>query len=69
MVRPPKDPALGVTLTRTWNGREVSTIKVEGGWEHEGQLHRSLSAVANAITGAHWNGKLFFGLKTRKAKP
>lgn len=32
------------------------------GFEHEGKIYRSLSAVATAITGSHWNGFLFFGL-------
>ena len=36
------------------------------GFEHEGQTYRSLSAVAKAVTGSHWNGHLFFGLTTVK---
>ncbi|QYU71148.1 DUF2924 domain-containing protein [Leptolyngbya sp. 15MV] len=32
------------------------------GFEYEGKTYRSLSAVATAITGSHWNGFLFFGL-------
>jgi hypothetical protein len=31
-----------------------------------GQAYRSLSAVAKAVTGSHWNGHLFFGLTTHK---
>jgi hypothetical protein len=27
-----------------------------------GQVYRSLTAVAKAITGSHWNGYLFWGL-------
>ena len=30
------------------------------GFEYEGQVYRSLSAVAKAITGSHCNGFLFF---------
>jgi len=26
-------------------------------------LYASISAVAKAITGTHWNGKRFFGIK------
>ena len=33
------------------------------GVEFEGQLYRSLTAVAKKITGTHWNGKIFFGVK------
>ena len=62
----PGDPPLGTTLTRVWKGREVRTTAVESGWEHDGVVHRSLSAVAKAVTGSHWNGRLFFGLKSRR---
>lgn len=33
-----------------------------GGFEYAGRTFRSLSAVAHAITGSHWNGYHFFGL-------
>ncbi len=64
--RRPTDPVLGTTLTRAWKGREIHATAVEGGWEHEGVQYRSLSAVAKAVTGSHWNGRLFFGLKSRR---
>jgi hypothetical protein len=35
---------------------------VNNGFEYEGQLFKSLTAVANAITGSHVNGFQFFGL-------
>jgi len=35
------------------------------GFEYGGQAYRSLSAVAKAVTGSHWNGHLFFGLTTQ----
>jgi hypothetical protein len=38
---------------------------LENGFEWNGQAFSSLSAVANAITGQHWNGRLFFGLTKR----
>jgi hypothetical protein len=62
-----KGQALGTTVSRVWKGREVRATAVEGGWEHDGVVYRSLSAVAKAVTGSHWNGRLFFGL-TRRAK-
>ena len=30
-------------------------------------MYRSLSAVAQAVTGAHWNGYLFFKVPSPKA--
>jgi len=63
----PGAPIVGSTLTREWHGKQVAVRVVENGFEHEGVVHRSLSAVAQAITGSHWNGRLFFGLTNRKA--
>ena len=62
----PGDPPVGTTLTRVWKGHEVRATAVEGGWEHDGVAYRSLSAVAKAVTGSHWNGRLFFGLTPRR---
>ncbi len=58
--------ALGTTLVREWHDQEIRVCVVEGGFEHDGIVYRSLSAVAKAITGAHWSGMLFFGLRKRK---
>ncbi len=32
------------------------------GFEYEGEVYRSLSAIAKAVTGSHWNGYLFFNV-------
>jgi len=66
--RKPGEPPVGTILTREWRGTEVRVTVVEGGYEHAGVVHRSLSAAVKAITGSHWNGKLFFGLTQRRAK-
>jgi len=58
-------PSAGTTLTRVWRGREIRATAVDGGFECDGVLYKSLSAVAKAVTGAHWNGRLFFGLTAR----
>jgi len=59
-------PSPGTTLTRVWNGTEIQVRVLESGFEWNGVTYRSLSAVAAAITGAHWNGRLFFGLVERR---
>ena len=33
------------------------------GFEFEGRRYRSLTAITKAITGTHWNGRAFFGLR------
>ena len=53
----------GTVLTRTYRDRVIQVTVLPKGFEWEGQMYRSLSAVAKAVTGAHWNGHLFFGLK------
>ena len=36
-------------------------------YEMDGRQFDSLSALARAITGQKWNGRLFFGLTSRKS--
>ena len=55
----------GTVLARPYKGREVTVTVLDNGFEHEGEVYRSLSAVAKAVTGSHWNGNYFFGLKGR----
>jgi len=60
-------PGVGAVITREYRGRTVQVKVVEGGFEFEGGVHRSLSAVAKAICGSHCNGFLFFNLLRRSA--
>jgi hypothetical protein len=62
------DPPLGSVLVREWHGREILATRTDAGWEHDGVVHGSLSALARAITGTKWNGRLFFGLVKRKER-
>ncbi len=66
--RKPGEPAIGTTLLREWRGRQIEVRVVEEGYEFEHVLFRSLSALAKAVTGTHWNGRLFFGLTKRKRR-
>ena len=59
-------PIAGTVLTRKYRGRGVEVKVLPAGFEYDGQVYRSLSAVAKAVTGSHWNGHLFFGLTTVK---
>jgi hypothetical protein len=53
-------------LHREYKGRQIRVLIVNNGFEYEGQLFKSLTAVANAITGSHVNGFQFFGLGGRR---
>ena len=57
-----KKLAPGSRLIREWKGASHVVEVVEGGFVWNGCSHRSLSAVARAITGARWSGPRFFGL-------
>lgn len=59
-------PIPGTMLTRVYRGRTIRVTVLEHGFEYEGKPYRSLSAIAKAVTGSHWNGKLFFGLTKSK---
>jgi hypothetical protein len=53
-------PVPGTVLTRVFKGHEYHVTVLPNGFEYDGQAYRSLSAVAHAITGSHWNGYHFF---------
>jgi hypothetical protein len=53
----------GTRLIRSWHGRVHQVLVLADGYEHEGRSYRSLSQIAHAITGAHWSGPRFFGLR------
>ena len=52
----------GVRLLREWSGETHVVDVLENGFAWRGETHRSLSAIARAITGARWSGPRFFGL-------
>jgi Protein of unknown function (DUF2924) len=55
----------GATLVRQWRGQTHSVLVGEDGFEYQGQRYRSLTVIAERITGAHWSGPRFFGLSRR----
>jgi hypothetical protein len=61
-----RDFAVGTSITRSWRGQEVVVTVVDGGFMCNDVTYKSLSAVAKAVTGAHWNGNLFFGVTARR---
>ena len=59
-------PPPGSVIVRLFKGSEHRVTVMPTGFEYGGGHYKSLSAVAHAITGSHWNGMLFFGLSSRK---
>jgi Protein of unknown function (DUF2924) len=53
----------GAKLVREWHGRVHTVVVLDDGFEYQGQSYRSLTRIAHQITGAHWSGPVFFGIK------
>ena len=60
-------PMPGTLIKRHYKGRTLLVEVLAEGFSFEGRVFPSLSAVAKAATGAHWNGFHFFGLANNKA--
>jgi Protein of unknown function (DUF2924) len=53
-------PMPGAVITRRYKGEMIEVRVLPRGFEYEGDIYRSLSAVAKKVTGTHWNGYHFF---------
>jgi hypothetical protein len=60
--RDPRIPPPGTVLVRHFGDRDYCVTVTVDGFMLGRHRYRSLSAVATAITGKHWNEFLFFGL-------
>lgn len=67
--RPPK-LAPGVKLTREYKGKRITVLVIDDRqFEYDGKRFKSLSAIANLVSGTHCNGLVWFGIrKTKKEK-
>jgi hypothetical protein len=53
----------GTRLIREWQGKTHEVTILEKGYQWQGKPYRSLSRIAEEITGTRWSGPRFFGLK------
>ena len=60
---PPASMKAGARLVREWNGIAHVVDIVENGFLYRDKTHASLTAIAKEITGAHWSGPRFFGMR------
>jgi hypothetical protein len=57
----------GTKLLREWQGKIHEVLALDDGqFAYAGNIYGSLTAIALLITGAHWSGPRFFGLKNPK---
>lgn len=68
IARPAHQPRAGAQLVREWNGIPHIVDIIDRGFLYGGKNYKSLTAIAREITGAHWSGPRFFGLRTRAAE-
>ncbi len=57
----------GTRLIREWQGETHEVVIAEKGYMWRDKRYRSLSHIAREITGAHWSGPRFFGLRGSSA--
>ena len=55
----------GTRLVREWGGASHHVLVLESGFHYRERRYTSLSQVARDITGAHWSGPRFFGLRAK----
>jgi hypothetical protein len=55
-------PPAGTVITRPYKGRVLEVKVLRHGFEYQGRVFASLSALAKDITGSHCSGLRFFGL-------
>ena len=61
----PPIPGRGTRLIREWHGRLHEVEVLDDGYLYRGERHRSLSAIARAITCTRWSGPRFFSRQVR----
>lgn len=55
-------PIPGTIITKDYRGKKHQVKVLENVFEYENKVYKNLTAVAEKITGAHWNGYTFFNL-------
>ncbi|HMO16385.1 MAG TPA: DUF2924 domain-containing protein [Pirellulaceae bacterium] len=65
-ARDPRLPPSGTFIEREYKGRPLRVLVLENGFEYEGRRYKTLTAIANEITGSHVNGFQFFRLWSKK---
>lgn len=56
----------GTVLVREWQGVTHTVTILEKGVQYAAKVYRSLTEVAEVITGSHWSGPAFFGLTAKR---
>ena len=63
---PARGAPAGTVFMREWHGVTHEVRVLDQGVLYKRKRYRSLTEVAQLITGAHWNGPQFFGLRSNR---
>ncbi len=55
-------PIPGTVITKNYKGTQIEVKVLDKGFEYKNKTYKSLTAIAKEVTGAHWNGYLFFNM-------
>ena len=55
-------PIPGTVIAKEYKGVSLQIKVLESGFEYNSKVYKTLTAIAKEVTGAHWNGYLFFNL-------
>lgn len=61
-LRDKRLPIPGTIIHKKYKGRDIYVKVLEKGFEYNDKYYRSLTAIAEELSGAHWSGYLFFNL-------
>jgi hypothetical protein len=62
LARDRRLPIPGTLITKEYKGKIIEIKILETGFEYGGKIYKTLTSVAKEVTGAHWNGYLFFNI-------
>lgn len=62
LCRDKRLPIPGTVITKRYKDQILEIKVLDRGFEFKTKTYKTLSAIANELTRAHWNGYLFFGL-------
>ena len=61
-------PLPGAIINREYKGTIIEVMVLEKGFEYNGEVYRSLTAITRLVTGTRWNGYHFFGLQQSRGR-
>ncbi len=64
-IEAPRKIKPGSVLVREHQGKSYRVTVNDAGFIYDGETYSSLSEISEKITGTHWNGPRFFGLRRK----